>query len=361
MARMNRVSHGSLSPLYGTLHNARFSQQNHEAISYPLDQITPLEETSNDIACAYSQAGQGYSAYADGNSDDIFAFEGIHAYTDRIVWARLESILRDLRDTGATSVRILDAGCGPGIWLRRMVLRACELGFTTIEARGFDIAREQIRRARFLSQDLLRLPGVTLAFDVADLSRPFSEADGSVDVALCLYSVLSHLPVKRMESVAAEISRVTCGTFITTVRPLGSPPTAFVDSIDKARSFQHDADADKFKIIFDDGRNLSLDVHLFSAAELEKLFSSYFAVKEISGLDLFHGRFVPDPRWTPTSFHIEDRLIEHLDRLEEAFAADPVFLNCATHLLLVGTKRSVKFSEALCNISEEHIKHRNFC
>ena len=61
----------------------------------------------------------------------------------------LEAKLTDLRATGASSIAILDAACGPGTWLRRLVVRARELGFTSITARGFDVAQAQVQQARF--------------------------------------------------------------------------------------------------------------------------------------------------------------------------------------------------------------------
>ncbi len=288
---------------------------------------------------AYSQAGEHYAAYADGASDQLFDFDGIHAYADGCVWKRLDGALRNLRETGARSVTILDAGCGPGTWLRRMVTRASELGFTEITAHGFDIARAQIRRARFLAHDLCQLPGIRMNFDVADLTARFPEADGGVDITLCLYSVLSHLPVDRMPEVAAEIARVTSGTFIATVRPIGSQPTAFVDSIEKVRHFERDAATDQFEIEMNDGRHLVFGAHLFSASELRRLFSEHFMLEEVSGLDLFHSRFAPDRRWNPTSLLVDDFLLEHLTRLEESFSTNAAFLERATHLLLVGHRR----------------------
>ena len=68
------------------------------------------------------------------------------AYSDRRIWTVLEAKLIDLRATGASSISILDAGCGPGTWLRRLVTRAHVLGFSTITARGFDVARAQVQR-----------------------------------------------------------------------------------------------------------------------------------------------------------------------------------------------------------------------
>ncbi len=148
-----------------------------------------------------------------------------HGYADRCVWAVLEKKLTDLRASGASSVRFLDAGCGPGTWLRRLVIRAHALGFSSITARGFDIAQAQIQRARLAARNLSGLPGVNLTFDVADLADRLPEPDASVDLTLCLYSALSHLPVTSLKDISAEIARVTSGHFITTrmtVRPEGA-------------------------------------------------------------------------------------------------------------------------------------------
>jgi hypothetical protein len=95
-------------------------------------------EATNDVADIYNQAGDDYVSYADGDASRPFAFDGMHAYADRCVWAVLEKKLTDLR---AFPVRLLDAGCGPGTWLRRLVMRAHALGFSGITARGFDIAQ----------------------------------------------------------------------------------------------------------------------------------------------------------------------------------------------------------------------------
>jgi hypothetical protein len=42
----------------------------------------------------------------------------------RRFWTLLEAKLTDLRATSGSSISILDAGCGPGTWLRRLVTRA---------------------------------------------------------------------------------------------------------------------------------------------------------------------------------------------------------------------------------------------
>src|SRR5215472_14324937 len=125
--------------------------------------------SSRHVAAVYNQAGDDYVAYADGDPERLFCFEGLHAYADRQLWSILEKKLDDLRAAGASSVTILDAGCGPGTWLRRVITHAHRLGFSQITARGFDVALTQVRVARRLASDLARLPGVNLTFEVADL------------------------------------------------------------------------------------------------------------------------------------------------------------------------------------------------
>jgi SAM-dependent methyltransferase len=294
----------------------------------------PLDDSSR-IADAYNEAGDEYLSYADGDPAQPFAFDGSHAYADRKLWAILDEKLINLYTAGERSIRILDAGCGPGTWLRRLVARACELGFVSIRARGFDIAYTQVHRARLLARELSDLPGVNLTFDVADITEEVPEADASVDLIVCLYGVLSHLPIKTLPSILGEFARVTAGSFITTVRPIGSTPTIFVAPLEKAREFQHDEREDTFQLELYNGRHLELKVHLFTAVELQSYVAEHFHVEKLLGLDLFHSRFAPDPRWNPRSMITDRRFTDELMRLEEAYAADIRLMERATHLMLV--------------------------
>jgi SAM-dependent methyltransferase len=296
-------------------------------------------EPTETVAAIYNQAGDGYVAYADGDPTQPFCFDGMHAYADRCVWALLDRRLADLRQSGATSIRFLDAGCGPGTWLHRLVLRAHALGFTDIIARGFDIARAQIQRARLLTRNVASLPGVQLTFDVADLTGRLPEPDGSVDITLCLYSVLSHLPVTSLPAISTEFARVTRGHFYTTVRPVGSIPSAFVESIAKVRQLKHDHARDQCEIELSDGRHVAFGFHLFTGSELQSLFANDFSVEDLRGLDLFHSRFTPDHRWNPDSTKSDKQLSDELRQLEETYAANPAFMDRATHLLLVAHGR----------------------
>ncbi len=244
-----------------------------------------------------------------------------------------------MRASGATSINFLDAGCGPGTWLRRLVTRACELGFTNITARGFDIAQAQVQRAQLLSRNLSSLPGVNMTYDVADLTERLPEADGSVDIALCLYSVISHLPLANLDDAATEIARVTSGHFIVTVRSIGSMPTAFVDAIENVRQLKQDNVQDRCEIEFRDGRHNAFNFHLFTASELRARFEKHFEIEDLRGLDLFHTRFSPDPRWNPQCLLADLPRSHEFIRLEELYAKNPEFMDRATHLLLISHSR----------------------
>jgi len=305
-------------------------------VARPAALIQPRENFDPAIAAAYNESGDNYIAYADGDPRQLFVFDGQYAYGDRRIWELLDAKLRALRTSGMQSVRILDLGCGPGTWLRRIVTRARTLGFTSIVARGFDIADGQIRRARELSANLSGLHGVSLTFEIGDIFEPLQEPDASVDLCLCLCGVLNHLPGADLSAVLDEISRVTAGHFITTVRAVGSTPTVYVDAIEHARRFRQDNQTNRLDVEFQNGRRVSLNSHLFSAAELRSLVAAHLDVEDLSGLDLFHGRFANDPRWNPAGWGVNDQFAGELEQLEKNYCRDAEFIDHATHLLLVG-------------------------
>jgi SAM-dependent methyltransferase len=291
------------------------------------------------VAKAYNEAADTYRAYADGDPQRLFSFDGPHGFADGQVWSVLAEKLRGLHATGATSVNILDAGCGPGTWLRRIAHYASVLGFRSITARGFDVAETQIEAANSMARELRGISGLQLSFDVADLQRPLPEKDRSVDITLCLYSVLSHLPRAHLPQVASEIARVTRGHFIATVRSIGSTPTVFVDTIESARQIMLDHDRDQCDIELRDGRQFTLPFHLFSPSELRRVFMRHFEIEDLLGLDIFHGRFSLDRRWNPAPCSFDPRSARLLAVLEDQYARHPSLMERATHLMLVGCCR----------------------
>jgi len=301
--------------------------------------LCPQDKPVAPASAAYNEAGDKYLAYADGDPRELFAFDGQYSYGDRCLWNVLDSMLVALRQSGAQSIRLLDAGCGPGTWLRRIVTRARALGFTRIRARGFDVAQAQIRKAMQLTQGLRDITGVDLAFSVADIALPMPEADRSVDLTLCLYGVLNHLQPSALSRALGEIGRITAGHFVTTVRAAGSQPTIYVDGIEQARRFRLDHRTDVLDVELDDSRRFTFRSRLFTSRELRDAVDRHMNVEALRGLDLFHARFAHDPRWNPSWLQDNSDFIRELDRLERKYESNPDFIDRATHLLLVARGR----------------------
>ena len=285
------------------------------------------------IAAAYNEAGYRYTRYADGGGRNLFCFEGRHAYGDRKTWEVIETKLQALRARGLERLRVLDWGCGPGTWLRRVVVRAHEIGFTAIEAQGMDIADAQLQRADVLARGVAQLPGVRISFGHGDLRNPVTVPQA--DLCLCLYGVLNHIPVAELPAVFSRMASVSAGYFIATVRAVGSQPTVYVDEISAASRFFQDNLVNRLNVEFANGRRVSFPSHLFARAELSRLAQARFEVEEIRGLDLFHSRFAKDPRWNPPGAGALGRVLQELARLEDRYCCDPGFIDHAAHLLLV--------------------------
>src|SRR5262249_35307912 len=50
---------------------------------------------------------------------------------DMILWDAIRSAIDELRRAGVSSLRVLDAGCGPGTWVRRIAAYANRLGLSS--------------------------------------------------------------------------------------------------------------------------------------------------------------------------------------------------------------------------------------
>lgn len=99
-------------------------------------------------------------------------------------WPVIVDALAGLRADGRHSVRIVDADCGDGSLLRRIVLHARALGFTAVEGRGIDGVPALVARAR---QEVgeLRDPAIGLTYEVADVAAALAgEAEFPADLVL---------------------------------------------------------------------------------------------------------------------------------------------------------------------------------
>ena len=288
-------------------------------------------------AAAYEAAGQSYLAYADGDAAQPFAFTGPFSYADREIWRRIDAALVLLAAAGADSVRLLDAGCGPGTWLRRASLRAAELGFSTIRAIGIDSAPAMIGLAR-ASASAIADPAIDIELSLADLAEPLPYRDDTFDISLCLYGALNHLPVSTLPTVAAELARVTNRTLFVAARSVGSLPTIYVDALDQARSFRQDHGRNWMDVELKNGAQLGFPSHLFTAHELQTLFQPSFVLTSLHGLDVFHSRFAVDPNWNPQPLADQHAFEADLDRLERRYADDARFIDRAAHILLIAQR-----------------------
>jgi SAM-dependent methyltransferase len=292
------------------------------------------------IAAAYNNVGHRYSKYADGSTRDLFLFEGRHAYGDAKTWGTIKSKLLTLHAKDPRRLRVLDLGCGPGTWLRRVVAYAHRIGFTEIIANGFDIADGQLNHARALSHRLASLDGVRIIFSHGDLRGDFGANEH--DLCLCLYGVLNHIPRDELPLVMDRIALCSSGYFLATVRTIGSTPTVYVDDVCSAVRFYQDNQNDRLDVEFSDGQRTSFRSHLFSRDELKCLAAASFAIEDIRGLDLFHGRFANDPRWNPPEHQTTSRVSRELSQLEERYCRDSGFIDRAAHLLLVARNKGLR-------------------
>lgn len=286
----------------------------------------------DEAAEAYDALGERYRDYADGDGSRLFDFSSRYSFADREIWQRIDAVLVALRASGQTTLKVIDAGCGPGTWLLRVVLRARALGLDSIEAHGFDISPTMIDLAREAGKRLIGADHCP-NFTSCDIEQGLLAHGGPADLVLCLYGVLNHLQAARHDAVAASLAKAAKGPLIVTARTIGSLPSIFVTGVEDARDFHHDHLQDRLSVDLKDGRHIEFSSHLFTASELTSLFEDRGKIAELVGLDLFHGRFAPDRRWNPPSASDRD-FDEALIRLEHLCASDRAFINRAAHVLL---------------------------
>src|SRR5262245_30662144 len=71
-------------------------------------------------ARAYDYVSEDYGSYADGDGLEGPTRSGNRfAHADAIVWEVIRKAIDDVRSAGVTTLRVLDAGCGPGTWIDR--------------------------------------------------------------------------------------------------------------------------------------------------------------------------------------------------------------------------------------------------
>jgi SAM-dependent methyltransferase len=323
----------------------------HELVSVP--KIRSLNSSpEGQTASAYNYVGSDYSSYADGDGDkpnpEPAAAAYRFAHADTIVWQAVRSALDELRKSGASRVCVLDAGCGPGIWTRRIADYANHIGLVATVV-GFDISTTQLEIARKETERYLagfsKGPKPTLEFQERDLSKPLPWAAGSFQLVLCNYTVLNHLSEHAVPAAIGELCRVSTGRVIATLRALGSAASACIIGMEHVRQYRHDPARGHLALTLDDGSQHRLPMKMYSAQALEAMFLPHADLVDLRAIDLFVNRFAADENWTSS---LLDRLperpsfVEKLKEMEEGLCRLPGWIDHGTHVLVVAKSKSGK-------------------
>ncbi len=342
MLHFDDIKHPKFRPKSRT-----FRAHSHDFAGDP--KVRRLHSSPTDRAAnAYNHAGGDYSRYADGDAavDQSAISSCRFAHADAIVWRALQSALDDLRKSGTTSVRVLDAGCGPGLWSKRIADYSRQIGLR-VSIVGFDISRAQLEIAR--EEGRRYLDGLSngsrpeLDFQEHDLSKPLPWDNGHFHLVLCNYTVLNHLTQHSLPLAIAELCRVSTGQLIATLRAVGSTPTVCITGMERVREYRHDPSRSNITFTLDDGSQHALPFKIYSAQALEGLFSPHADVVDLRAIDLFISRFAADENWTSSLLdRLPDRpaIIEELKKMEEVLCRQPGWIDHGTHVLVVAKSKS---------------------
>jgi SAM-dependent methyltransferase len=296
---------------------------------------SPSRAWSN--AAAYNHTGKRYTLYADGSSDE--APQHQYAHADTIVWNAISHEIDCLHREGVRTIRMLDAGCGPGVWMKRIAEYTNSLG-GGLEAVGFDISSGQLELARDL---LKRVPGEasgtrSIRFVVHDLEAPLPWEDGEFHMALSNFAVLNHLTKQALPAAVEGLCRVASHRVIATLRAVASPPTSCITGPDDIVDFRQDCTRGELRVSLNDGSEHRLTLNLYSAGALEHLFAKHSDILDLRAVDLFFNRFAPNAKWTGSEVDAlpgREEVVHKLKDLEEQLCRARGWIDHGTHLLVI--------------------------
>jgi SAM-dependent methyltransferase len=293
-------------------------------------------------ASAYDHVGDAYGGYADGDAvDDPGAVSNRFAHADTIVWRAIRATIDDLRASGVSTLRVLDAGCGPGTWITRIAAHANRLGLA-VEAVGFDIAHAQLEIARNNAASLktrCHEGSLQIEFLNHDLSQPLPWCDAHFHIVLCNYVVLNHVPRDAVARAVEELCRVASHRVVATVRALGSPATACIIGQERVREYHQDCARGELKLALKDGTEHRFTFNLYGADVLRLMFAPHATIVELRAVDLFVSRFAADPHWTASLLNGlagRQEVLRNLGEIEETLCRQPGWIDHGTHVLIVG-------------------------
>jgi SAM-dependent methyltransferase len=315
----------------------------HAVVGRPnrIKQIRPTRACAT--ARAYDQVGEVYGAYADGGATDEGSSTSRFAHADNIVWDAIRETIDELRETGVTKLRILDAGCGPGTWVGRVAAYARRVRLS-VDAIGFDIAEGQLEIARRRIHRAASTSANSRArFLTHNLADPLPWSDREFHIVLCNYIVLNHLDRSALPRAISELCRVTNHRVIATLRALASPVTACIIGTEHVSQYHHDHHSGELRLVLKDGSEHVLTLNLYSAERLKALFGTQAIIKDLRAVDLFVSRFALDEHWTAqlaSALPGRSQVLRSLRQAEEQLCREPAWVDHGTHILLVARPRA---------------------
>ena len=305
-----------------------------------------IKQRRPDPACAtaraYDQAGEAYGAYADGRAAH-YCSTSRFAHADNIVWDSLRKSIDELSEAGITTLRILDAGCGPGTWVRRVAAYARRMHLS-VDATGFDIAEGQLEIARRHMDGATGASGNTrVRFLAHNLADPLPWSNGAFHLVLCNYIVLNHLDRSALPGAIGELCRVANHRVIATLRAVASPVTACIIGTEHVSQYHHDRHNGELRLVLKDGSEHVLTLNLYSAERLKALFGTRATIVDLRAVDLFLSRFALDENWTAqlaSALPGRSQVLRSLRVAEEQLCREPAWLDHGTHILLVARPRA---------------------
>ena len=306
----------------------------------------PIKQVRSTPPCAtawaYDQVGEAYGAYADGRATDEGCSTSRFAHADSIVWDSIRKTIDELRERRITRLRVLDAGCGPGTWVGRMVAYARGVNLA-IDATGFDIAEGQLEIARRRMAWATGASADTrVRFFTHNLADPLPWSDGEFHIVLCNYIVLNHLDRSALPAAIDELCRVANHHVIATLRAVASPVTACIIGTEHVSRYHHDRRSGELRLVLKDGSEHALTLNLYSAERLKALFGARAIIKDLRAVDLFLSRFALDENWTAhlaSALPGRNQVLRSLREVEEQLCREPAWLDHGTHVLVVAQPR----------------------
>lgn len=288
----------------------------------------------------YDQRAEKYSEYANGSCefDELIAppgDSGQFAAGDRKTWELLKDSVSELV-LQRTPLRILDLGCGDGVWSLRLARWLASEGIAA-EILLVDASRAMLDvAARYVEIFQKRNPttGATFELHEADICTPWTVPllRDSWDVVLCLHTVLNHVTGADRTQVLNRLFSLHANLWALSVKPPGGPMTLFAMPMsDVLVSRQY---ADEIVALDRQGNFHQVPASPLSAHELRAAFTTHGLSGRFYALEVFTSRFLQATQGEESP---STALLNKLNTFDEEVSTDPDFMDHANHILNIVT------------------------